>query len=161
MDERENTLKELGRILAELDVQDLLFLREQALVLDSNRKIRQAGAAQADESARSNGDTVPDQKNTAGRAPLDREVRIEQTERAKFFNICVGTSRLFMDYREIQALFRIARAAGNAEASAPRLYRWLKKERSDVLNEVNIPDGKSPVLKQLHRALLENFTTGS
>jgi hypothetical protein len=158
MNKREKLIDEISALMTELENQDLVFLKEQAGVLDYNRKVRlkreaqpESGGSEADKGAF----TV---KNSATEL---QEVRIEQTERAKFFHICVVKVRLFMDSSEIRALFQIASAAGSPEEAGPRLFRWFKKERSDVLSEVYIPDGKSPVLKDLYQALLESFTSAS
>jgi len=159
MDEQKKIIKDITALMAGLDLNDLAFLKEQASVLDYNRKVRL-------ENEKLKKETGSGQKKTktvkAGEKKTpDDSVRIEQTERPKFFNICVGNSRLFVDIHEIKALYKIASAAGSAQEAGPRLYRWFQKERSDVLSEVYIPNGKSPVLQKLYRALIDTFTSGA
>jgi len=157
MDEQKKIIKEITGLLSKLDLNDLSFLKEQASVLEYNRQVRLENEPLKKEAGKREKKTKT--VVTGGKKIPDDRVRIEQTERPKFFNICVGNTRLFVDIQEIKALYRIASAAGSPEEAGARLYRWFQKERSDMLSEVYIPNGKSPVLMNLYRALMDTFTS--
>jgi hypothetical protein len=159
MDENKKIKEEILSLMTNLETQDLVFLRQQAEVLEYNRKVRIQRESRTEEAVTS--ENAPGDSVVKNPVPDIPELRIEQTERPKFFNICVGKVRLFMDSSEIRALYQIASAAGSASEAGPRLFRWIQKERSDILAEVYIPNGKSPVLKDLYQALLESFTSAS
>lgn len=164
MNEREKLISNINTLLPELENTELKFILQQAEVLDHNRKLRLKNAELKKPGIddKSHSEFEKEQSETLqSEANQDAQpsVFIEQTERSKFFNICIANARLFVDYQEIQALFKIANAASSAEEGAPRLYRWFKEERSDVLGEGNISGPGSPVLFQIYEALLETFTS--
>jgi len=163
MDDRKKIVKEITDLMAQLSTDDLAFLKEQASVLEYNRKVRQENEnrkKEGEKGLKKAGDKKTAKSGAKKKAP-DDGVRIEQTDRPRFFNICIGNSRLFADIHEIKALYKIASAAGSPAEAGPRLFRWIQKERSDFLSEVYIPDGKSPVLQKLYRALMDTFTSDS
>lgn len=159
MDERETLISSINALLTEMEHTELKFILQQAEVLDHNRKLRLKQAEANEQGIRENPHSEPEQPLSKANQDTVPFVYIEQTERSKFFNICIGSARLFMDYQEIQALFKIASAASSAEEGVPRLFRWFKKERSDVLTEGNIRGPGSPVLRSIYESLLETFTS--
>ena len=64
-----------------------------------------------------------------------------------------------MDTGEIKTIYEIARSADSPKDGAYRLYRWFKKERSDVLLDGSISDRNSPVLILIYQELLDTFMT--
>ncbi|MDC7233884.1 MAG: hypothetical protein PQJ58_11695 [Spirochaetales bacterium] len=170
MNDRETLIRSINELLTRLEEKDLSFILQQAEVLDYNKAVLERRAAvearaadpeasdpEASDSDMPSADSSAATK-TVPRAAEPEPVYIEQTEHSKFFNICIGSARLFVDYQEVQALYKIARAASSAREAAPRLYRWLEKERSDILAEGNIRGLRSPVLSELYEALLDTFT---
>lgn len=159
MNEREKLISSINDLFTELKDEELKFILKQVEVLDHNRRVR-LDREEAREQ-KTDGVSEMDSESVQSETTLDTQppVYIEQTDRSKFFNICIGNARLFVDYQEIQALFKIASAASSAEEGAPRLYRWFKKERSDVLAEGNIRNPGSPALYEIYEALLETFTS--
>ncbi|MDC7240440.1 MAG: hypothetical protein PQJ50_08790 [Spirochaetales bacterium] len=162
MADRDKVLKDIRALLKGLETGDLQFLLNQAEVLDYNRKVRLEREEQKKEtesSSESKKNSGKKAKSKKSAPPVD-EIAIEQTERSKFFNLRIGTALLFMDYHEIQAIFKIARAAGNQTEGAARLYRWFDRERRDVLAEGGIGGPASPKLKIIYNVLLDTFTSG-
>lgn len=155
MDEEKKLIENINKLLTDLEAADLKFILKQAEVLEYNRTVRLKRAEAEEQRAGLTGSSGPGAEHESA---VQQSVYIEQTDNSKFFNICIGTARLFVDYQEIQALFKIARAAASADEGTPRLYRWFKKERSDVLAEGNIRGPVSPVLLDIYEALLETFT---
>jgi hypothetical protein len=157
MDEREDLISNINALLTDLENKELKFILQQAEVLDHNRKLRLKRTEAKEQKVQEGAEETESTSEPASEA--QPSVYIEQTERSKFFNICIADARLFVDYQEIQDLFKIANAASSAEEGAPRLYRWLKEERSDVLAEGNIRGPGSTVLYELYDTLLETFTS--
>ncbi len=162
MADRDKILKDIRGLIKGLETEDLQFLLSQAEVLEYNRKVRLEREEQKKESESSSKNkkksSAKQGKPKKASPPAD-EIAIEQTQRSKFFNLRIGTALLFMDYQEIQAIFKIARAAGNQSEGAARLYRWFNKERKDILIEGGIGGPSSPRLKKIYTVLLDSFTS--
>lgn len=156
MDEKKNLLKRINTLLKELEIEDLNFVLKQTEILDYNRTVRLKKAEAEEQKSKGKADSTGSMAETESIPQLS--VYIEQTDNSKFFNLCIAQARLFMDYKEIQALYKIAKAAESAKDGTTRIYRWLKKERSDVLAEGNIRGPGSPVLIEIYEALLDTFT---
>ncbi len=158
MDERKAVVKEIISLLETLPSEDLSFLKNQAEVLLHNRNVIES--SKAEESGSDDKTPAVRKRKSPKKAPAPKTLRIEQSDNPRYFNICAGDSRIFMDRHEIKALFKIAEAAADAAEAGPRLYRWLKRERSDVLGDAHVSGSGSPVLGELYKALLDNFTAG-
>jgi hypothetical protein len=162
MEERKMVIKDLTALIKEMDLEDLLFMKNQAEVLDHNRKVlkERQDAAEAGEADSDKFDFPSKSKSSSEikKSPAPVVLRIEQSDNPKYFNLCSGNARIFMDYHEMKSMYQIASAASGAPEAGPRLYRWLKKERSDVLAEAHISGRGSPVLTELYKALIDNFT---
>ncbi len=142
-------------LLQEIEPDGLTFLKEQAAILiynqDANR--RNQSLAEKRKSDSTSPEAIDDDK-----PPSPVNVHIAPLKNGKYFNLCIRDSKLFMDTGEIKQLYRIASSSDSPEDGASRLYRWFKKERSDVLLDGAIRDNKSPLLKLIYRELLDMFT---
>ena len=152
--EKEQLIKELTNLLQEIEPEGLTFLKEQAAILIYNQDVNRRNQSPAGKREKSI--MSPGINNDAKPAP-PAKVYIEQLKNGKYFNLCIRNSKLFMDTGEIKALFQIARSAGSPEDGASHLYKWFKKERSDVLLDGSIRDKNSPVLKLIYQELLNSF----
>ena len=155
--EKETIIKEIQSIFSELDLKDLLFLKEQASVLSYNKKVREKNSID-----HNNNEKPGRKQKKTGKSKIDKkpEVRIEPLKNGKYFNLCIGDAKIFMDLKEIKAIYLIAKAAENPSVGAIRLYNWFKKERSDVLVEGFISSKSHPSLLLIYRELLETFSGG-
>jgi hypothetical protein len=94
---------------------------------------------------------VPSQ--TALPAPL----RVEASSDGRFFHIVVDGKWKMLNRDELKSLVNIAVSKDPAEAVRTRLFTWLKRERADVLSDLGISTGMSPILAELASYLKKNF----
>ena len=159
---KKQILQDIQELLKKIDQDGLVFLKDQAAVLVYNQEVRK----QNDETIKKQKADIPDQNRVqkVKRSRTDNDpylsfnVTIEQVKKGKNFILCIHKARLFMDVDEIKALFHIADKAGNSKTAAPRLYRWLQKERKDVLIDGKISSHMSPVLNTIYQELIDSFT---
>ncbi len=86
-------------------------------------------------------------------APLTVEV----SEDKRFFHIVVDGKWKMLDMGELKILVRIASDKGSESSLMTRMFTWLKRERSDVLNDLGISSTVSPILAELIAYLKKNF----
>jgi hypothetical protein len=99
------------------------------------------------------GDAEPGLSQTALPAPL----RVEASEDGRFFHIVVDGKWKMLNRDELKSLVNIAASKDPAEAVRTRLFTWLKRERADVLSDLGISTGMSPILAELAVYLKKNF----
>ncbi len=165
--EHEALAKELKALMPQLDEEGLSFLIEQARVHIYNMKVtelEEAARAAEESSARrskgraDSGTSAASDSGGSGRGSKAAPVlSIEADEGGTSFHIvCSGKWKLFSG-DEMLALVRIASAAASPAEAGPRLYRWLKEERSDVFTDLPIRGAADPLLAELAGLLTKTF----
>ncbi len=82
---------------------------------------------------------------------------IESTEDGRFFNIVIGGKWKLFNMEEMTALAKIALVKESIPEVCPRVYAWLKRERSDMLSDFAIADGTSVRIRELVSAIRKKF----
>lgn len=154
--ERDKLINEIESVLGELDVESLGFLKEQADVLLYNIHVREKNAKMAGMMSRETQSSV----SKAEEESAESVVRFEQLENEKFFNLCIGDARIFMDHSEVAQILKIAIASESAADGAMRLFRWFQRERKDVLVDGHIGSAGHWALALIYNELLGTFETG-
>jgi hypothetical protein len=98
-------------------------------------------------------DSAPIPSRTALPAPLS----VEASSDGRFFHIVVDGKWKMLNRDELKSLVNIAVSKDPAEAVRTRLFTWLKRERADVLSDLGISTGMSPILAELAVYLKKNF----
>jgi hypothetical protein len=98
-------------------------------------------------------DTAPLPSRTALPAPLS----VEASSDGRFFHIVVDGKWKMLNRDELKSLVNIAVSKDPAEAVRTRLFTWLKRERADILSDLGISTGMSPILAELAAYLKKNF----
>ncbi|MBB6480130.1 hypothetical protein [Spirochaeta isovalerica] len=149
-DEHKKMISEISSVLKKLDLESLAFIREQAGVLLYNMEVRERN--------KENRELSQQNESLIHNSPeKDQAIYFEQLKNGKFFNLCIGKEHIFMDYKEIKALLKIASAAENPSQGALRLYNWFKRERKDVLIDAHIGSASHRALLSIYRELLDTF----
>ena len=155
---REKLIDEISNFMCDLDLESLVFLRDQSSVLAYNKKVRERNEEVKEEDKTVHKNTENSKKNSAEKTEKRPLVYIEQIKNKKFFNICIQNEKLFMDYKEIIDILKIANAAGSEQTGSLRLYKWFEKERKDVLVDGHIGSASHPALIMIYNELLDKFT---
>lgn len=161
-----NLREEIAGLLGEIDKEGLLFLRKQARTLIYNRKVVETDAAaralneSIQREAESGTGGKKKGKKTTKKTTPPAVVRIDEGEGLQHFNLVFGNSRIFINRGEMKALAKICEAAASPAAGAASLYRWSRRERSDLLNDAGIAGPGDTRLVELYRLISENYTAG-
>ena len=91
------------------------------------------------------------------RAALPAPLSVEASSDGRFFHIVVDGKWKMLNRDELKSLVNIAVSKDPAEAVRTRLFTWLKRERADVLSDLGISTGMSPILAELAVYLKKNF----
>lgn len=149
----EGIIEQISGILARLDVESLVFLKEQADILLYNKSVREKNAQIKETATKKTTKAKTYEKSEPSKAP----VYFEPVKEGKFFNLCIGDARIFMDKSEVRSILKIAMAAGTASEGSQRLYAWFSRERKDVLVDGHIGSSTHQALPMIYRELLETF----
>ena len=150
--------KELMDLLPDLSTEEIAWLVTQARTMIYNHKVEEVNAA-AKNLVEAKKKTPPKKAPKKGAAKKPA-VDIVQAENGKTFNIVVDNARLFLNLGELKALVKIAQADGDAGNGAGRLYRWMDRERRDMIIDGNLAGPTDPRLAMIHGLLREKFTVG-
>ncbi len=141
---RDKVLQELRKIIKDLPEDGLQFLLEQAHVMQYNMKVDELNKARQ----KINPKTRTSQQDT---------LRVEKGLMGNSMILVIKGERKIMGEEEMYALVTIAHKTKTKKEGAERLYRWLDKERDDILLDAGI-DKKDPVLGELYSYLRKHFT---
>ena len=156
-DPRQKLVTELKGLIKEIDQEGLLFLIKQANTLIYNQRIeklnREAEEARVDQ---------PRADTAAGGAEkqevVERDgIRVERGSFGRSFILDIGGMRKTFAEAELLGLVRAGRAAEEPGDGAARLYRWLKRNRDDVLLDTGIQGPKNSLLAALWSVLGSTF----
>ncbi len=90
-------------------------------------------------------------------AGMPAPLTIEVSEDKRFFHIVVDGKWKMLDQEELKILVRIASDTDPESELRTRMFTWLKRERSDILNDLGISTAVSPILAELMAYLKKNF----
>lgn len=153
--------EELTGLLPELDAEGLAFLIEQARVHLYNMKVVELeAAAQAAESSsrRASQTRRGGAGSTQAATSPDTSLRFEATAGSSVYHLVYQNKWKMFGGDEIMAMVRICSGGEPEAAVAPRLYRWIKNERSDVFQEIPMSGPADPLVAALVRVLRTTFT---
>ncbi|RPJ09713.1 MAG: hypothetical protein EHM28_00805 [Spirochaetaceae bacterium] len=159
---REILVKELKKLIPQLDEEALIFLIKQANtsiynlhVVEMNKKLARLDEMEKPKS----------RKAGRGRDSARTEAReekfgvcVEDAPGGASFIIVLGNTRKIFSRIELQQLVKIAKTGGGDGEPGERLYMWLKKHRGDVLFDGRIEVRNHPLLKNLAYYLRTHYT---
>ena len=149
-DPRQKLLKELRGLIREIESEGLLFLIKQANTLIYNQRVDRLNR-ETDLKRREQ----PEQK---GQPAVEQgEIRIERGAFGRSFIVDLRSMRKTFGEPEMLSLVKVARAASDEVDGAARLYRWLKRNRDDVLLDTGIAGPRDRILTELWSVLGSTF----
>lgn len=169
MADRKNALlKELNKLSKEINEEGLEFLVNQAKIILHNMQINKVNEElrkleKIDEEIKN---AKTDRDSAAG-VEVETDKRAVAVEEAgNNFILVLGSSRKFLNLKEMRKVVHICQSAangsssGNAETEAAlRLYRWFKANRTDVLADGRIGNAHNPKIKELFRIITAKYRT--
>lgn len=155
-DELKELASELKALIPKLDKEGLAFLVEQAQVHLYNMKIMEAQqlAEQAEHSAELK---RGGKSNTTVRAKTAASLSIKAADGASSYHLVYGGKWKFFSGEEMLAMVRIVTAADSKSEGSARLYRWIKKERGDLLSDFEIDSPSNSLIAELVSLLKKTF----
>lgn len=162
--DRKKVLKDLRALLPKIDDEGLSFLLRQAKVLVHNNKIDKLNE-EIDElnversKAGKKKSAQKGKKKGAGKSGIF--IDIEDRPNTSSFILKTPDTRKILNRAELRAVAKICHANPDAPSGASALYRWLKKERSDILSDARIRDPHSPLLADLYHLVKGRYKAKS
>ena len=144
--------KEIADLLAQIDEEGLLFLKQQAstiiynaTVMEMNRKNQESLLENYEEKRKKTS-----RSSTGVKKKKEESVYVDMSGKAKGYgNVVCGNIRVFFTLDEIGDMVYIAEKSAQSGDGGLLLYRWLKKERGDFLVDNGIKSYPSPVIDAL------------
>ncbi len=154
--EKTALLKELRKLISDIDESGLIFLIEQARVIQYNAQVETFNR----ELAKKRAESLPlsGEIPTAGSAALgEGAISIEEGTGKKHFIVNIHGSRKFFVIDELRQLVKICEGTEDQREGAQRLYRWFSRDRGDVLSDAGIGSAANPILQDLFRLLKNKY----
>ena len=153
--QRDRLEKELKKALKQIDEEGLIFLLKQANVLLHNKKVEELNREIVEyESKKKKGRT---ENKKIAKAESSAAVAIESSANGKSFIIILGGVRKIFSLEEMRALVKICHASGTQTESSERLYRWISRNRTDVLSDVKLTPSRDKSLVTLYKLIVKTY----
>jgi hypothetical protein len=149
-DPRQELLKELRGLIREIESEGLLFLIKQANTLIYNQRVERLNR-ESDLKRREQ----PEKKEPP--VVEQGEIRIERGAFGRSFILDIRSMRKTFAEAEMLGLVKAVRAASEEDDGAARIYRWLKRNRDDVLLDTGIMGPRDHILRALWSVLGSTF----
>jgi hypothetical protein len=135
---------ELIKSIKELNDEGLLFMIQQANVLKYNMQV--------DMINREKQKLIGNQKSN-----LKSGVEIIPGEQNRNFIIQLGTARKFLSREDFRSMVLIVQEKDSIKELSSRLFRWMEKERRDILIDCNIRNSSNPLLIELIKQIKSKY----
>lgn len=147
--------KQLKDLIKDIDVEGLLFLIKQAHIILHNiqvdkinkefRKIEQI-------------ERTTRQQKQSQKQKSSFNVDIEEGPNASHFVLILNGQRKMFSRAEMGKIVNICQVASNKSDGSERLFTWLKRNRTDVLLDLEIQSRGNPLLAALYQFLKKRYT---
>ena len=134
--QKDQLLKELQSLLPQVDEEGLSFLIQQTTTLIYNQKVKELNASR--ELAEKTQSSAPEKKPKKSTAP---QVYFEAGKNRSSFFLDVNGKRAILDQDELMQMVKIAQVADDSKTACEWVYRWLKKNRDDILFDCGLQSG--------------------
>ena len=157
---KDELIAAIEKMLPELDEECLEALLKSAYNLASSLQEEQERAERYATFEQAVYETFKPKENKKGTASSSKTtkktkakskpvLRIERTEDGRFYNIVYGGKWKLFNIDEMTELANIALVKEPLESVCPRVYTWMRHERSDMLTDFAIATAASPVIREL------------
>lgn len=151
---RKSIIKELNKSIPELDDKGLAFIYKQVQVIKHNMEIDKFN----EQIEKQNKEMLSKQKKTKGNKRITKQSSLVEVESSgSNFIIVFNNKRKHFSRDELRKLVNISHISKNQIEGSEMLFRWLKRERSDVLMDTGISGSSSGLLSELRKVLKNNY----
>ncbi len=151
---RDELLKELRKLIKDVDEEGLAFLIGQASTLIYNSKVDELNRSRELASSAAGGRAAADGGKSGKKA--ETEVFITKSGRPGGYFLQIDGVRSILDEDEVMALVGIAHASGGVKEVSGRLYRWLEHNRDEIIMDSGLAlTGKK--IEGLYTCLKKDF----
>jgi len=154
----ENLSKELKGLIPKLDEEGLAFLVKQAHVHLYNMQVDALNQTIIKDAQRKDANASKTKKTITvktGRNDGFSDIKISET--GSGYHLLCNNQWIAFTTGEVTSMVKIAFGEGTELEVKGRLYNWLARERSDLLNAAGIADKFDDKLKTLISLLKKNF----
>ena len=163
-DSRTKLANELKSLIDEIPEEGLQFLIDQANTIIYNTKIDEVNrAAERLQGSRRKSAEAKTSGKARGKAGTGDEplVWVEQGSRGSSMFLVINNTRKIIDPdEEMLPLVRIAHTAKSKKAGREQLFRWLDRERDDVVIDAGL-ESDHPAMGKLYDYLKKHFSLKS
>jgi hypothetical protein len=152
---KDTLTKELKGLIPKLDEEGLAFLVKQAHVHLYNMQVDALNQTIIKESQRKSTSSAKVKKTVKTNNDGFRDIQISET--GSGYHILCNNSWIAFTSGEITAMVKIVKGEGTEQEIEERLYNWLARERTDLLNSASISSKFDEKLKPLISLLNKNF----
>lgn len=155
--------KELTRLTKDMPYEDLRFLVAQSLVLLRNRESESLerefaeSYEAASRSVQSSGEKAKKKEKASAPAKTVPPIQIIRSSSGNA-NLVINGQFKLLTPEELAAIAKISLAGGSEGELLERLYRWLYRERRDIIIDAGMSGPASPTLRQLLAFCLKTFS---
>ncbi len=154
---RKTLITELEALIPQLDEAGLEFLVEQARIHLYNMKVDELNALAQNLTSPPGKTSRKKQQSSEPAAHAGPVFQIKAGSGGGSYHVSYrGNWKLFSD-TEMLAMVRIVQGPGSQEERAARLFRWLKTERRDVLQDIPFQGTADPLLAEFVTLLQKTF----
>ena len=152
--------EELNSLLAELSGEEISWLITQARTMIYNHKVEEVNKAAVElaetkkKTSKGTGKSGKSAKSGSG------AVDVEPTGNGKSFVIIMGGKRLFVSLSELKTLVRFTQVTDDPADGSKRIFGWMGRERTDMINDAAVSGPGDPRLPLLFGVLRDKFTVG-
>ena len=146
-------MKELRGLIKEIDREGLLFLIKQANTLIYNQRVEEINRAEEQNRSNSAAPKAEKRQPSAG----EGDIRVEKGAFGRSFIVDFAGVRKTFDESEMLGVVQAAQAADTAGDGGARIYRWLKRNRDDVLLDAGIAGPGDRRIKDFWKILGTTF----
>ena len=147
---------ELIRLLPEIDEEGMIFLIKQAQVIIHNLQVDRINREIEELEQTKSPTKAASSSSRTTRTVAD--VAIEEAPNGKSFYLVLPDTRKILGLEEMRILVRACYEPKRKSEAMNRIYRWMQKERRDILSDGNIESNGSPLLDALFRRIREKYT---
>ncbi len=155
---------ELTRLLSDVDEEGLIFLIKQAQVIIHNlqvdrinREIEELDQTQQPTKRRAANRAAAGREATRRAGRGSEDVHIEEAANGKSFYLVFPDTRKIMGLEEMRLLVRACYEPKRKSEALHRMYRWMQKERRDILSDGKIESSGSRLLEALFHRIREKY----
>jgi len=155
--QKQRLQQELALLLPDVDEEGLIFLIKQAQVIIHNLQVDRINreVEELERTKQSSKRAAPSRGARSSASSAD--VQIEEAASGKSFCLVFPDTRKIMGLEEMRVLVRACYEPKRKSEALNRMYRWMQKERRDILSDGKIGSNDSRLLEALFHRIREMY----